>query len=667
MRGGMRLAAGTRVVRAVAVAGGLVLALSGSAFVTRASVSNTGAPADYVTPSFTDSSISTDGRYIAFDSGADNLARGATNGGVFVRDTHGGTTAAVSLRTNGTVDDSADTPAISGDGRFVAFVSDTKDVVPGGNGKFSQVFLRDRTLGVTTRVSTKTNGNQASDDSDKPSLSRDGRYIAFESDSPGLVAGDFNGWTDVFVRDRVTNTTKRVSLMSTGAEAFLGGESPSISSNGKMVAFVSFDSLTSNDTNFSPDVYLRNLSANTTTLVSVATNGTIANDASTAPGISGNGRFVVFTSAATNLDGIADTNAGTDVFVRDLVAGTTQRVSLSSTGGLAHGAAIRPGISSNGRFVSYESTAADAVAGDTNGVPDTFVYDRNTGLTTRMSTDQSGAQLPAGGTQPEISADGRIVAFASTAQITGLRASTTGQLYTRLRVPENTPDGRPALSIGNASVVEGDLRSRQLRFTVSLSRTSTRAVSAHYATAPGTAAAGPDFVSRSGTVTIPAGQLTGLVTVNVKSDRLLEATEAFTVKLSAPVGATLNRVTGTGTIIDDDHPSNPAVRVSIGNAALVEGDSGARGLRFPVTLSASSPTAVSVHYATSPGTATAADFAAKSGTVTIVARGTSTVINIAVRPDYLLERNETFKVRLSLPTGATLNRATATGTIIDDG
>ena len=255
---------------AVAVAGCSLLALSGSAFVTRASVSNTGAPADYPTPTFSAASISADGRYVAFDSCADNLAAGADDGGVFVRDTWAGHQCCRlgagqrhGRRRQRHARDQRRRPL-----RGVRLRRHGPR--PGGNGNFYQVFLRDRTTGVTTRISTKPNGNQGTDDSGRPSLSNDGRYIAFESDSPGLVAGDTNDWTDVFVRDRVTNTTKRVSLTATGAEADIGGESPSISADGRFVAFASTDMLTPNDTNLAEDVYVRDMVANTTTLVSIA-------------------------------------------------------------------------------------------------------------------------------------------------------------------------------------------------------------------------------------------------------------------------------------------------------------------------------------------------------------------------------------------------------------
>jgi Tol biopolymer transport system component len=421
------------------VAGALLAPLlSGCAWISRVSESSSGAPADSETPLWSMPSISADGRYVAFDSNAGNLVGGA-DGGVFVRDTRSGSISAVSVRSDGSVDDFADTPAISGNGRFVAFVSDDPLHAPDGNGNFYQVFVRDLATGRTTRVSSKTNGNQGTDDSGAPSLSHDGRYIAFESDSGGLVTGDGNDSTDVFVRDQFAGTTRRASVTSTGEESYTGGEDPSISSDGRYVAFASTDELVPTDTNGTSDVYVRDLQAGTTTLASVTSGGALSNNWSESPRISGNGRYVAFVSRATNLDGIVDTNNATDVFVRDLVARTTWRVSMSSTYRLAHGAATAPTISGDGRFVSYESTAPDTVGGDTNGAADTFVYDSHAPLTVRTSTDQLGTQLAHGGTRPVISTDGRSVAFATPDRITGPRPSTVGQLYVRLAIPSVTP------------------------------------------------------------------------------------------------------------------------------------------------------------------------------------------------------------------------------------
>jgi Tol biopolymer transport system component len=649
-------------LRATAAAAGLVLALAGFGPVSRVSVSNGGEPADVETPTISPVSLSTNGRHVAFDSLAENLVAGA-DGGVFVRDTMGSTTTAVSVRANGTIDDFADTPAVSGDGRFVAFVSDDAGLVPGGNDNFFQVFLRDLTAGVTTRISSKANGNQGTGDSGHPSLSGNGRYVAFESDSPGLVPGDTNDTTDAFVRDRTAGTTQRVSVTSTGAQADLGGEAPSISADGRYVAFASAEPLVPADTDALFDAYVRDRVANTTTLASVRAAGGTPNADTVDAAISANGRFVAFTTAATDVDGLADTNGATDVFVRDLVAGTTQRVSRAADGGVAQGAASGPSISADGRYVAYESTAPDAVPLDTNGAADAFLFDRNSSTTSRISTDQDGSQLAQGGKRPSVSGDGRVVVFASAAPISGLAAAVEGQLYRRLVGAAALPD----LSIGNASVVEGDLRSRQVRFTVTLSRPTTTAVSAAYATAAGTAATGTDFVAKAGTVTIPAGSTAAVVSVEVKGDRADEANETFSVQLTNPVGALRRRGTGTATIVDDDGPSTNAVRVSVGNAALVEGDTGARGLRFPLTLSQSSPNPVTVWFATAPGTAKAADFTTKAGVVTIPARATAGVINVSVKPDFAFEKTETFTVRLTTPTGATIHRATGTGSILDDG
>ena len=388
---------------------------------TRASVSNTGAPADYPTPTFSPASISADGRYVAFDSGADNLAAGADNGGVFVRDTWAepmlpcrcgptapSTTRAIRPRSAATAASWRSSPT-------------TRTSYPGERQVLPSVPARPH----DGRHDTHLDQDQREPGQRRqrlPSLSNDGRYIAFESDSPGLVAGDTNAWTDVFVRDRVTNTTKRVSVTATGAEADIGGESPSISADGRFVAFASSDILTSNDTNLTEDIYVRDMVASSTTLVSIAGNGAISNGLSDSPSISANGRFVVFRSAATNLDGLADTDGGTDVFVRDLVAGTTQRVSLSSVGGARPRRCGATGHRGDGRFVTYESTAADAVADDTNTVTDAFVYDRTLGQTSRVSTDSAGGQLLLGGVQPVVSADGRFVAFASASQVAGLPA-----------------------------------------------------------------------------------------------------------------------------------------------------------------------------------------------------------------------------------------------------
>ncbi len=227
----------------------------------------------------------------------------------------------------------------------------------------------------------------------------------------------------------------------------------------------------------------------------------------------------------------------------------------------------------------------------------------------------------------------------------------------------------PKVSIGNASVVEGNLRARQLKLTVSLSKPWTQPVQVSYSTVAHTAIAGSDFVAKSGSLTIPAGNTAGVITIEVKGDRVAEPQETFTVVLANPQQATIGRKTGIGTIINDDSPTDAAVRVSIGSASLVEGNSGTRTLVFAVTLSASVPTApVTVHYATRPGTANSQDFTPTSGVLTLPPRAVSGTVLVQIKPDTVGEDTEKFSVRLSDATGALMHptRNVATGTISDD-
>jgi Tol biopolymer transport system component len=169
----------------------------------------------------------------------------------------------------------------------------------------------------TARVSVDSSGNQGNCWSSYPSISSDGRYVAFSSLASNLVAGDTNGAYDIFVHDRQTGVTTRVSVDSSGNEG---------------------------------------------------------NDISGAPSISSDGRYVAFESYASNL--VADTDSGLDIFVHDRQTGMTSRVSVNSSGNKGNGASIYPSMSSDGRYVAFESDASNLVACDTNGWPDIFVHDR---------------------------------------------------------------------------------------------------------------------------------------------------------------------------------------------------------------------------------------------------------------------------------------------------
>jgi len=322
--------------------------------------------------------ISADGRYVAFASSATNLVKGDRNGvaDVFVRDRVTGTTERVSaasrkLEANG----ESSQPAISGDGRFVAFASFADNLVPNDTNFTSDVFVVDRTGGGPQRVSVSNTGQQGENRSESPSISADGRFVAFMSSSDALVPGDGDGASDVFVRDRVAGTTEGISVAPTPSGFGATSSSPAITPDGRFVAFDSWEpDLVPGDTNNSFDVFVRDRATGALERVSVSSAGVQGNDWSLAPSISSDGRVVAFHSFAGNLVA-GDGNFDFDVFVRDRVSGTTVRASVrtdGSEGGLSLGSQ-NPSISGDGRVVAFESEA-DLVPADTGFPVDVFTH-----------------------------------------------------------------------------------------------------------------------------------------------------------------------------------------------------------------------------------------------------------------------------------------------------
>lgn len=249
------------------------------------------------------------------------------------------------------------------------------------------------------------------------------------------------------------------------------------------------------------------------------------------------------------------------------------------------------------------------------------------------------------------------VTLATPSGATISRATATGTI-------KNDDVAPPTVSIASASKSEGASGTSNLGFTVKLSKASTSPVTVAYTTSNGTATAGDDYVAGSGTITFAAGQTSKTVNVAVIGDTAVESDETFTVTLSGASGAAISSATATGTIRNDD-AGLPTV--SIADASKSEGSSGTSNLGFTVTLSKSSTTPVTISYATANGSATAgADYVASTGTVTFAAGQTSQTVNVAVSGDTTVESDETFTVTLSAPSGATVTRATATGTIVND-
>ncbi|AQT80722.1 hypothetical protein B1R94_17820 [Mycolicibacterium litorale] len=225
----------------------------------------------------------------------------------------------------------------------------------------------------------------------------------------------------------------------------------------------------------------------------------------------------------------------------------------------------------------------------------------------------------------------------------------------------------PGISIADATVTEGNSGTTNAVFTITLSKASTTAVTVKYSTAAGTATAGQDFVSKSGTVTFAPGVVSQVIKVGVVGDTTYETNETFSVTLSNASGATIGRSTATGTISNDDAAPVTPPTVSIADAGRAEGNGGTAALAFTVTLSKASTTPVTLSYTTSNGTAAAGqDYVASSGTITFAPGVVSQVVNVGVLGDTTVEPAETFTVTLSNPTGATIADGTAIGTITDD-
>jgi len=394
--------------------------------ITRVSVDSAGNQGNDT--SFGSPSISADGRFVAFYSDAANLVPGDTNNipDIFVRDLSTNTTTRISVDSAGNQSKELFfSQSISADGRFVAFSSSATNFVPGDTNNIPDLFVRDLSTNTITRVSVDSTGNQANARSEGSSIS-DGRFVAFESFATNLVPGDTNASVDIFVRDLSTNTTTRVSVDSAGNQANGFSSLPSISADGR---FVAFDSTATNlvpgDTNNTRDIFVRDLSINTTTRISVDSAGNQANAFSFSPSISADGRFVAFQSIATNLVP-GDTNNSSDIFVRDLSTNTTTRVSVDSAGNQANTVSFSPSISADGRFVAFESFATNLAPGDTKNQSQIFVRNLSTNTTTLLSVDSAGNpgnppvspgdnQGVSGSRSPSISADGRFVAFYSDA------------------------------------------------------------------------------------------------------------------------------------------------------------------------------------------------------------------------------------------------------------
>jgi Tol biopolymer transport system component len=399
-------------------------------------------------------SISADGRFIAFNSIANNLSDVDDDERVpqdiFVRDLETNTTELVSRQSAADGGAGADSnsviPSISADGRFVVFQSGARNLSDADDDNATDVFIRDLetdTTELVSRQSAADGGAGGDDGSFARAISADGRFVAFDSFADNLSGADSNAATNVYVRDRATDTTTLVSRQSAGQGGAGGNEDSfdaAISADGGFVAFSSeADNLSGadNDGGDDIDVFVRDVQAATTTLVSRRAGGGGGNAASFLPSMSADGDRVAFASDADNLSG-GDSNAVTNAFVRDIAADTTTLVSRQSAadgGAGANDASDDPAISADGRFVGFGSLADNLSTEDRDAFENAFVRDLRADTTTlvsRQSAADGNAAADADSTQPVPSADGRFVAFDSEADnLSALDTDSTQDVFIR--------------------------------------------------------------------------------------------------------------------------------------------------------------------------------------------------------------------------------------------
>jgi Tol biopolymer transport system component len=301
----------------------------------------------------------------------------------------------------------------SADGRFVVFASAASNLVAGDSNAVADIFVKNLETGAVTRVSRAAGGAQANGESANASFTPDGGRVGFHSQASSLVTGDGNGSWDVFVKNLATGAVVRASTSAAGVEGNGHSFNPWFASDGNRVAFESNSTnLVAGDSNGAYDIFVKDLASGAIQRVSTGAAGAQADGGSFGARFSADGRFVAFQSQATNLV-VGDTNGVVDIFVKDLVSGAIQRVSTGSTGAQGNGNCSNASLSADGRYVAFTSDASNLVANDTNGAADVFVKDLTTGVTTRASLADAGLQADSGSELARFSPDGRWLVFYS--------------------------------------------------------------------------------------------------------------------------------------------------------------------------------------------------------------------------------------------------------------
>lgn len=562
--GRLRWSAAMALCATVAAAPAVAMAASNTQLVTR---SATGGAANGGSVT---GQLSADGRYLSMASGAKNLGPTDSNNvsDVYLMDRQAGTYDLLSVGPAGQSGNSLSGTQVSiaDDGNTVVFDSKASNLLPNDpNFIDSDVFVWDRATDALQFISLNMAGQPATKGGGDPSVSADGRYVAFTSAAADLVPDDTNGIPDVFVRDRVLNTTTRVSVANDGAQAtstgFNGSATSAISDDGRVIAFRSdAQNLAGpDDDGTEADIFVRDLDKGTTTLVSSTVDGSPSNGLSQVPAISGDGKVVAFQTFSSKLVA-GDTNGFSDVVARNLETGTAQIVSVRGVECGNSGDSGDPWLDRTGSTIAFGSNAANLVPGDSNANRDIFVRDMVNGVTRIASVaadDVTQTNNTSG--SPFLTPDGTTLVYTSLAST--LHPDDTNNNFD---IFQSTPiDGVPAAppEVSVFSAVQdpefNPPTRTDLEFTLELSQPvcAGTTASVRLSTSDETAIAGADYEATSKVVTFAPGVTQVTVSVPVIGDLADEADETFGVTLSEPAGLTIGTGNATGTIIDDDLPA----------------------------------------------------------------------------------------------------------------
>lgn len=362
--------------------------------------------------------VSSNGRYVVFESYArlvDGVGR--THGAihVYVRDRELGITTAVDLRTSGKLAHQFGmNPTISADGRYVAFQSSdnyltSQPLIT----KFDQILVRDTVTGTTVLATTAVDGGPADSLSEFADISADGSVVVFDSLAGNLIEGETGGHEHVYRRDLATATTSLVSRTATGEFPNGGSYHPSTSADGNVIAFATAATDIVEQTQPSMYVVSYDVARDSSTAIATAWNGGPADDASQYAAVGDDGTTIAYESAATDVVP-DDTNESTDVFVYDVATRATTLASISFTGGPSDNSSFFPALDAGGGLVAFESWADNLVPDDENGASnDVFVRDRATGVTTMIIRTPDGEPTEVGGYFASIAGNGSVVSYES--------------------------------------------------------------------------------------------------------------------------------------------------------------------------------------------------------------------------------------------------------------